>query len=94
MVSHLKHATNQPPPRAFFGLALSNGGIPCGHLFAKLSSFLIENFAPCEYLASHGYVVISVPVGDRQRYLEGGTVKKSVHKLEIWNTQSDSNAPQ
>lgn len=36
----------------------------------------IENFAMCEYLASHGYVVISSPSrGTINRWLEGGTTK-------------------
>ncbi|MEM7550452.1 MAG: prolyl oligopeptidase family serine peptidase [Bacteroidota bacterium] len=36
----------------------------------------IENFALCEFLASHGYVVVSNPSrGTKNRYLEGGTAK-------------------
>ncbi len=36
----------------------------------------IENFALCEFLASHGYIVISSPSrGTENRLLEGGTVK-------------------
>ncbi|MEM6299597.1 MAG: alpha/beta hydrolase [Bacteroidota bacterium] len=36
----------------------------------------IENFALCEYLASHGYFVISSPSrGTKSRKLEGGTTK-------------------
>ncbi len=36
----------------------------------------IENFALCEYLASHGYIVISSPSrGTENRFLEGGTEK-------------------
>lgn len=36
----------------------------------------IENFALCEFLASHGYVVISSPSrGTKTRWLEGGTTK-------------------
>lgn len=36
----------------------------------------IENFALCEYLASHGYLVISSPSrGTENRFLEGGTEK-------------------
>ncbi len=36
----------------------------------------IENFALCEYLASHGYVVIASPSrGTKIRWLEGGTPK-------------------
>ncbi|MEM1220779.1 MAG: CocE/NonD family hydrolase [Bacteroidota bacterium] len=36
----------------------------------------MENFALCEYLASHGYVVIASPSrGTDTRWLEGGTVK-------------------
>lgn len=36
----------------------------------------IENFALCEYLASHGYVVISSPSrGAENRFFEGGTAK-------------------
>ncbi|MEM9928541.1 MAG: prolyl oligopeptidase family serine peptidase [Bacteroidota bacterium] len=36
----------------------------------------IENFALCEYLASHGYVVIASPSrGTNIRWLEGGTTK-------------------
>ncbi|MEM7487432.1 MAG: alpha/beta hydrolase [Bacteroidota bacterium] len=36
----------------------------------------IENFALCEYLASHGYFVISSPSrGTETRWLEGGTTK-------------------
>lgn len=36
----------------------------------------IENFALCEYLASHGYIVISTPSrGTENRFFEGGTEK-------------------
>jgi len=36
----------------------------------------IENFALCEYLASHGYIIISSPSrGFENRFLEGGTEK-------------------
>lgn len=36
----------------------------------------IENFALCEFLASHGYVIISSPSrGAETRFLEGGTEK-------------------
>lgn len=36
----------------------------------------IENFALCEYLASHGYIVLSSPGrGTDNRFMEGGTVK-------------------
>lgn len=36
----------------------------------------IENFALCEFLASHGYVIISSPSrGTETRFLEGGTEK-------------------
>lgn len=36
----------------------------------------VENFALCEFLASHGYVVISCPSrGTENRFLEGGTTR-------------------
>ena len=36
----------------------------------------IENFALCEYLANHGFVVVSSPSrGTETNFLEGGTVK-------------------
>ncbi|HYC84048.1 MAG TPA: alpha/beta hydrolase [Chryseosolibacter sp.] len=36
----------------------------------------VENFALCEFLASHGYIVISSPSrGTENRFFEGGTIK-------------------
>jgi tetratricopeptide (TPR) repeat protein len=63
--------------RAFLDLAWSNGGFPVVIYSPSYQASSIENFALFEYLASHGYVVISSPSrGTDMRYLEGGTVKE------------------
>ena len=43
---------------------------------ASYQASSIENFLLCEYLASHGYIVISAPsLGTNTKPMEGGTVK-------------------
>ncbi|WP_075351959.1 dienelactone hydrolase family protein [Algoriphagus marinus] len=62
---------------AYFDLTWSDGSHPTVIYSPSYQASSVENFALCEYLASHGYVVISSPSrGADTRYLEGGTVKE------------------
>ncbi|WP_425639436.1 CocE/NonD family hydrolase [Algoriphagus yeomjeoni] len=68
---HLQEVT-----RAFTGIKPANGNFPVLVYAPSYQASSIENFALCEYLASHGYIVISSPSrGTENRFLEGGTEK-------------------
>ena len=68
---------------------------------ASYQASSIENFLLCEYLASHGYIVISAPsLGTNTKPLEGGTVKdmetqardaEFLIKEALKNKQADAN---
>lgn len=54
----------------------ANGQFPVLIYAPSYQASSIENFALCEYLASHGYVIISSPSrGTENRFFEGGTPK-------------------
>ena len=68
---HLPELTN-----AFNDLPPAKGSFPAIVYAPSFQASSIENFALCEYLASHGYVVISSPSrGTETRLMEGGTEK-------------------
>lgn len=68
---HLKEETNAYPE-----VEPAGGKFPVIVYAPSYQASSIENFAFCEYLASHGYIVISSPSrGTENRYLEGGTPK-------------------
>ena len=53
-----------------------NGKFPAIVYAPSYQASSIENFGLCEYLASHGYIVISSPSrGAENKFLEGGTEK-------------------
>jgi len=61
---------------AQYGIRSAEGTFPVVVYAPSYQASSIENFALCEYLASHGYVVISSPSrGAENRFLEGGTPK-------------------
>lgn len=61
---------------AFSNLAFLNGNYPVVVYAPSYQASSIENFALFEYLASHGYVVISsASRGTETRWLEGATTK-------------------
>lgn len=61
---------------AFADTAFLDGKFPVIVYAASYQASSIENFALFEFLASHGYVVISCPSrGTETRWLEGGTTK-------------------
>lgn len=69
--AHLSEKTN-----AFFNLERMEGKFPVVVYAPSYQASSIENFALCEQLASHGFVVISSPSrGTTTRELEGGTAK-------------------
>ncbi len=69
--NHLKESTV-----AFYNLEPSTKKFPVVIYAPSYQASSIENFLLCEYLASHGYVVISSPSrGHENRYFEGGTGK-------------------
>lgn len=69
--SHLKEQTT-----AYKGLEYKTGKFPVIIYAPSYQASSIENFALCEYLASHGYIIISSPSrGTENRFLEGGTGK-------------------
>lgn len=88
--NHLKERVT-----AQYGVKPAKGKFPVVVYAPSYQASSIENFALCEYLASHGYVVISSPSrGTENRFFEGGTPKdletqardiefliKEVHKL-------------
>jgi Dienelactone hydrolase and related enzymes len=94
--SHLKEQTT-----ARYGIKPTKGTFPVIIYAPSYQASSIENFALCEYLTSHGYVVISSPSrGAENRFLEGGTPKdletqardiefliKEVHKLPYADTE-------
>lgn len=68
---HLQEVTT-----GHLGLKSANGPFPVLVYAPSYQASSIENFALCEYLASHGYIVISSPSrGSEMRFLEGGTGK-------------------
>ena len=68
---HMKEQTS-----AFPGLTVADGKFPCIIYAPSYQASSIENFALCELLASHGFVVISSPSrGAENRFFESGTVK-------------------
>lgn len=69
--NHLKEQA-----KAFFGIEPMNGKFPVVVYAPSYQASSIENFALCEFLASHGYIIISSPSrGTENRFLEGGTEK-------------------
>lgn len=63
--------------KAYADLQWSEGYFPTIIYSPSYQASSIENFALCEFLASHGYVVISSPSrGTDTQYLEGGTEKE------------------
>lgn len=69
--NHLKEQTMAYPE-----IEPANGKFPVILYAPSYQASSIENFALCEYLASHGYLVISSPSrGTENRFLEGGTEK-------------------
>ena len=69
--NHLKEQTT-----AYNGIEPEIGKFPVIIYAPSYQASSIENFALCEYLASHGYIVISSPSrGTENRFLEGGTEK-------------------
>ena len=69
--NHLKEQTT-----AHQGLKPVEGKFPVVIYAPSYQVSSIENFALCEYLASHGYVVVSSPSrGTENRFFEGGTAK-------------------
>ncbi|PZX46909.1 CocE/NonD family hydrolase [Algoriphagus chordae] len=68
---HLKEKTT-----AYANADFSKSSFPVIIYAPSYQASSIENFALCEYLASHGYVVISSPSrGTDNRFFEGGTAK-------------------
>ncbi|RAI85632.1 prolyl oligopeptidase family serine peptidase [Algoriphagus yeomjeoni] len=68
---HLQEVT-----RAFAGIKPAKGNFSVLVYAPSYQASSIENFALCEYLASHGYIVISSPSrGTENKFLEGGTGK-------------------
>ncbi|MFC5624531.1 CocE/NonD family hydrolase [Algoriphagus winogradskyi] len=69
--AHLQEVTT-----AHSVLSSANGAFPVLIYAPSYQASSIENFALCEYLASHGYIVISSPSrGAENRFLDGGTGK-------------------
>ncbi|HMB62554.1 MAG TPA: CocE/NonD family hydrolase [Eudoraea sp.] len=61
---------------AFSETEAENGQFPVLIYAPSYQASSIENFALCEYLASHGYIIISSPSrGTENRFFEGDTVK-------------------
>lgn len=62
--------------KAYFHTQPTNGKFPVVIYAPSYQASSVENFALCEFLASHGYVVLSCPSrGTENRFLEGGTTK-------------------
>ncbi len=69
-----KHLTEKS--KAYYDLKWSEGSYPAVIYSPGYEASSIENFALCEYLASHGYVVISSQSrGSETRFMEGATGK-------------------
>jgi dienelactone hydrolase len=69
--NHLNEQTGAYPK-----IEPANGKFPVVVYAPSHQASSIENFALCEYLASHGYLVISTPSrGTETRFFEGGTEK-------------------
>jgi dienelactone hydrolase len=69
--THLEEQTS-----AFYKIRSAEGKFPVLIYAPSYQASSIENFALCEYLASHGYIVVSSPSqGTENRLLEGGTEK-------------------
>lgn len=69
--AHLREYT-----QAYMTIEPAKGKFPAILYAPSYQASSIENFALCEYLASHGYIVISSPSrGTENRLLEGGTEK-------------------
>lgn len=61
---------------AFGNIASAKGKFPVVIYAPSYQASSIENFSLCEYLASHGYIVVASPSrGTENRQLEGGTEK-------------------
>ncbi len=66
----------QKNTNAFVESAIADGTFPVVVYAPSYEASSIENFVLCEYLASHGYIVISSPSrGADTRFFTGGTVK-------------------
>jgi dienelactone hydrolase len=62
--------------KAYIHAEPSNGRFPVVIYAPSYQASSAENFALCEFLASHGYVVISSPSrGTENRFLDGGTIR-------------------
>jgi tetratricopeptide (TPR) repeat protein len=62
--------------KANFNTRPINGKFPVVIYAPSYQASSVENFALCEFLASHGYIVLSSPSrGTENRFLDGGTTK-------------------
>ena len=70
--NHLKEKT-----KAYFEMEFTNGGFPVIVYTPSYQASSIENFALCEYLTSHGYIVISSPSrGTETRWFSNNNEKE------------------
>ena len=69
--AHLQETT-----QAYSNVPPAKGQFPVVIYAPSFHASSAENFTLCEYLASHGYVVISAPSrGSKSRWMEGGQLK-------------------
>ncbi|UXE67195.1 MAG: alpha/beta hydrolase [Chryseotalea sp. WA131a] len=62
--------------KANFNTRLITGKFPMVIYAPSYQASSVENFALCEFLASHGYIVLSCPSrGTENRFLDGGTTR-------------------
>jgi len=62
--------------KAFINAEPAMGKFPVVIYAPSYQATSVENFALCEFLASHGYIVISCPSrGTENRFLDGGTTR-------------------
>jgi hypothetical protein len=62
--------------KANFNTRLITGKFPVVIYAPSYQASSVENFALCEFLASHGYIVLSCPSrGTENRFLDGGTTR-------------------
>jgi dienelactone hydrolase len=62
--------------KAYLNAKPTKGNFPVVIYAPSFQASSVENFALCEFLASHGYIVISSPSrGTENRFLDGGTTR-------------------
>lgn len=62
--------------KAYINVKPAKGKFPVVIYAPSYQASSVENFALCEFLASHGYIVISSPSrGTENRFLDGGTTR-------------------